>query len=64
MDGNEKAKEATLLMNKLNILKKDVSVYSDNIDDLKLFDLAAKKIAVRPCPKLSKLSKQNSWEII
>ncbi|NGX27841.1 MAG: hypothetical protein K940chlam1_00010 [Candidatus Anoxychlamydiales bacterium] len=64
MDGNEKAKQATLLMNKLKILKKDVIVYSDNIDDLKLFDLAAKKIAVRPCSKLSKLSKQNSWEII
>ena len=64
MDGNQKAKEAMSLIEKLKISKKDICVYSDSIDDLKLFKLAAKKVAVRPSKKLHKLSKQNSWEII
>ncbi|NGX49817.1 MAG: hypothetical protein K940chlam5_01421 [Candidatus Anoxychlamydiales bacterium] len=64
MDGEKKATEALKLMKRLNITKKNVSVYSDSIQDLKLFEVAQKKIAVSPCSKLYKLSKKRNWQII
>jgi len=64
MDGKSKAKYAKVLMNRLNISKKNVVVYSDSIDDIDLFRLAQKKVAVNPCRQLYKVAKQNHWEII
>ena len=64
MDGKEKAKYAQILMKKLKITKDKVEVYSDSIEDLELFEIAGKQIAVRPCKKLYKIAKYNKWEII
>jgi len=64
MDGNSKAKYAKILMNRLNISKENVVVYSDSIDDIELFKLAQKKVAVKPSRLLNKIAKQNRWEII
>lgn len=64
MDGNEKAKAAKTLIKELNISKENVYVYSDSIQDLKLFEVANNKIAVQPSYKLKKIFKKNNWEII
>ncbi len=64
MSGERKAKEAIDLIKRLNITKKDVSVYSDSIRDLKLFELAEKKVCVSPCKKLLRLSKKRNWQVI
>ncbi|NGX33788.1 MAG: putative hydrolase [Candidatus Anoxychlamydiales bacterium] len=64
MNGKKKAKEAKGLMKRLNITKKKVSVYSDSIDDLELFEVAKKKVAVSPSSKLYKLAKKRNWQIL
>ncbi|NGX29507.1 MAG: hypothetical protein KR126chlam4_00886 [Candidatus Anoxychlamydiales bacterium] len=64
MDGEKKAKDAIILMKRLGVEKENVSVYSDSIQDIELFEVAHKKIAVSPCSKLYKLSKKRNWQII
>ena len=64
MDGRQKAICAKELLEKLNISNKEMTVYSDSIEDIDLFLLAGKKVAVRPCKKLSKISIDQAWEII
>lgn len=64
VDGKQKAKYAQILMDKLQINKDQIYVYSDSNKDLKLFDIAGNKIAVKPCKKLLKIAKKNNWEII
>lgn len=64
IDGDEKEKIAKNIIKKLAVYPSDIYVYSDSIDDLKLFYLAEHKIAVRPNRKLLKVFKKNKWEII
>ncbi len=64
VDGKQKAKYAQMLIEKLKITKDQLYVYSDSIEDLELFEIAANKIAVKPCKKLYKIAKKNNWEII
>jgi len=64
LDGGKKAFFGKELMKKLNISKEDVTVYSDSVEDLKLFDIANNKIAVQPSKNLRKIFVKNNWEII
>lgn len=64
VDGRQKAEYAQALMEKLKIKKERVFVYSDSVEDLKLFEIAGNKISVKPCKKLYKIAKKNNWEII
>ncbi|EKE22155.1 MAG: hypothetical protein ACD_7C00037G0001 [uncultured bacterium] len=64
VDGRQKAEYAKDLIEKLNVKKENFFVYSDSIEDFELFKMAGIKVAVKPCRKLYKIAKKNSWEII
>ncbi len=64
MDGNAKAKYAKQLIKELSLKKEDVTVYSDSIWDLPLFEIAGIKIAVNPEDKLLDKAKMEKWKIL
>ena len=60
----KKAQCAKEIIEKLKILKKDITVYSDSIDDLELFHMADNKVGVNPCRRLNQVVKKNNWKSI
>lgn len=64
MDGLEKARFTLDLAKRLNIFKKNITVYTDSIWDLPLLNVAGTKVAVNPDRKLLTLSKKENWSVI
>lgn len=61
--GDEKKHYLESLSKYLNIEIKNVTAYSDSIDDLKFLECAGVAIAVNPDRKLRKICEKNNWKI-
>lgn len=64
LSGREKASIALNIMQKANVEKKNVTVYSDSFQDLELLCLAGVPVAVNPDKKLERIAKEENWRII
>ncbi len=62
--GEGKAKCIDQMTKSLKIAREHVTAYSDSDLDLPFLHSAGTPIAANPNPKLLKVSKKNSWEII
>lgn len=64
MSGKEKADLIEKITKDYHIEKKDVTAYSDHIEDLPLLSNVGKAVVVNPSHKLKKIAKTKCWEII
>lgn len=64
VDGHHKSKYLTNLMQRFQLQKEAITVYSDSILDLPLFEMAGIKIAVNPDRKLKAISCREGWQVI
>jgi len=64
LDGDQKLSYLKEYMEQKGVLRDNVTVYSDSIADLPLFEYAAHKVAVFPDRYLKKLAIKRGWTII
>ena len=64
MRGEEKARSALEIAEKLRIPKEAMTAYSDSSSDVPFLTAAGKAVAVNPDRQLLKLAKQSGWEVI
>lgn len=64
VDGAFKAEYLRRLMTRYQIEKDQISVLSDSILDLPIFEMAGVKIGVNPDRKLAALCRKNGWKIL
>lgn len=64
VDGHFKAEYLRRLMQRYQVDSSDVTVYSDSILDLPLFEIAGNKIAVNPDQELTRHCVAKAWKII
>lgn len=64
VDGDYKAEFLQRLMQAHLAEKKDVTVYSDSILDMPIFQMAGTKIAVNPSRALASFSRRHEWKVI
>lgn len=64
MEGREKGEYLKKLMDELQVIPSEVTVYSDSYLDLPILKMAGKAIAVGPDSHLKRICLQNNWEIL
>ena len=64
VDGRFKAEYLKKLMMKYDLPKEAVTVYSDSVLDLPLFEVSGQRVAVNPDRKLRKFMNQSNWREI
>jgi HAD superfamily phosphoserine phosphatase-like hydrolase len=64
VSGNKKAEIVSNIIRNENILKKNITAYTDHIDDLPLLKTVGNVIVVKPCCKLKTVAQLQKWEIM
>ena len=64
VEGKQKVAYLQKLKDRFNLKENDITAYSDSHLDYPLLKFAGKAFIVNPNKKLTKLSKQHSWEIL
>ncbi len=64
MDGEEKASTLIAFAESFQIVRRDITVYTDSYLDLPMLEFAGEVIAVEPDRKLRRLCRRNNWLIL